>query len=155
LPADKGGPTKYGWTESALKHVDWNQHPRDLDENTARTLYYIFYWERYEADSLHPILAWSWLDAMVNHGPHWGSVLFQRGLRVEDDGVVGSITKAAAASADPLEFWQRYRFRRVRFYFDIVKADYTQEEFIEGWVNRLFELAEHMTVARLLDKSQK
>ena len=46
-PADKGGPTRYGWTHESLKNIKWPTHPKDLTEGDAYALYYTFYWEKH------------------------------------------------------------------------------------------------------------
>ena len=95
------------------------------------------------------------MDACVNHGPHWGAVLLQRGLKVEDDGLVGPKTRAAAKKietrSESIKFWKSYRRRRNAFYHDIMENTVSQRVFSEGWMNRLFELGEALVAENLLE----
>lgn len=141
-PDDNGGRTDWGWTETTLEWIG-EQPPKNREE--AKALYLKYIWLPNKLNYLQPLVAWSYGDSLVNHNPRQAAKQVQYGLRVESDGIFGPISRNAALTenVNTLDYWKRYRETRVKFYHDIVERNPKQNKFIEGWMNRLFILAEN------------
>jgi len=106
-PADSGGPTKWGWTEKALREMGWMGEVRDLDRETAFNLYY----RRFIVKSGYqgiltvcPRVAAELVDTAVNMGESHAGRFLQMALNalndgekhypdIAEDGVVGRTTQ--------------------------------------------------------------
>lgn len=149
-PADKGGPTKYGITIATL--AEWHGRPvtaqdvKDLKETEAREIYR----ERYlVAPRLHKIVDHKVralaVDCAVNHGSKNAVKLLQLAARMFPDGILGPKTEAAVNRMDASALYRRLCAARVRFYGQIIRKDFTQHVFAEGWANRVAEFIEEAT----------
>ncbi|MDT9810838.1 putative peptidoglycan-binding domain-containing protein, partial [Citrobacter freundii] len=58
------------------------------------------------------------------------------------DGIAGKNTRAAVEGADPDWLLNRLFLRRSRYYADIIKSNPSQGKFLNGWFNRLDNLAD-------------
>lgn len=88
-PSDSGGPTKWGWTEKALRKMGWMGKVRDLDRETAFGLYY----KRFLVDSgyeeIIPLdydVVYEMVDTAVNMGEHYAGLFLQKSLNALNDG---------------------------------------------------------------------
>ena len=151
-PADRGGPTRYGVTQSAL--AEYRGHPvtpddvRNLGEPEARNIYRNNYLTRVQFHRIHdPYLLVLVFDCGVNHGTHRATQWLQQAAGVPDDGVLGDQTEVAVNSMDPVRLYSRVLARRVRFYGEIIAHDperqaatlagfHLQAENAGGWLNR-------------------
>ncbi|MCU7934139.1 MAG: peptidoglycan-binding protein [Candidatus Thiodiazotropha sp. (ex Dulcina madagascariensis)] len=134
-PADRGGATRFGISQTAHPTLDIER----MSPEDARAIYRDDYWDRVHCDALPGRLAVALFDAAVNHGPRRAVTLLQQTLGVSVDGINGPVTQAAAhaAGADTLI---DYLTSRARFYTDITLAESTQSRFLNGWLRRLFLL---------------
>lgn len=82
-PADRGGPTKWGVTETVARANGYTGDMRDLPRNDAVKIYRNIYWERPGFASLAniaPKIAAELLDTGVNMGPTVAIGFLQRAL---------------------------------------------------------------------------
>ena len=144
-PADRGGPTKFGVTLSALSEFrSLPVTPEDVEAMTldeARAIYR----KRYLEDTgiwkiPGPILRAMVLDSAVNHGPSSAIKMLQRILKVPVDGTIGSVTLTAVPHLDQWKLVTMYLGQRCQKYGDIIAADASQRAFAAGWFHRLAEL---------------
>jgi lysozyme family protein len=150
-PADRGGPTKYGITQKTLSNY-WGiqateQQVKDLDIKVAKEIYETNYLSKPRIDKLpEGLLQTLVLDMAVNHGPKRGIRILQNatnktGLnsRLKPDGILGPKSRASIYKC--LEYLGYYYTnlickQRDLFYYRIVRARPSQEEFINGWLTR-------------------
>jgi len=99
---DKGGPTKYGITESVARAHGYNGNMQDLPRDIAERIYLeTYYIKTGIARVRHPALAEELLDSAVLHGPSRAISWLQQALNaLEDaglltDGELGPKTLAA------------------------------------------------------------
>ncbi|WP_410689824.1 putative peptidoglycan-binding domain-containing protein, partial [Citrobacter freundii] len=98
-------------------------------------------------------------DSAVQHGVKKAVQLLQEAAGFTGksvDGIAGKNTRAAVERADPDWLLNRLLLRRSRYYADIIKSNPSQGKFLNGWFNRLDNLADacreisgvHYSVAR-------
>jgi hypothetical protein len=114
-PADMGGETKFGISKKAYPNLD----VANLTETQAAAIYKRDYWDAIGADQLPANIREIAFDAAVNHGVETAKQLL------------------AQAGNDPQKFLQL----RANLYQQIVDANPSQAKFLDGWMNRLRDLA--------------
>lgn len=157
-PADRGGATNYGITETTARQNGYVGDMRNFPKNCygnvtvcADKIYvdrYIVSPGYYPLLSIEPAVAQELIDTGVNMGPRWPSIWFQSsinvfcGTKLEADGKVGPKTIAAYESCaaqkgsvtlckmmlDSLDRSQEVRYRR------IVANNPSQSKFLRGWL---------------------
>lgn len=109
-PKDKGNWTSGVVGKGDLQGTKWGlsaaAYPRmtiqSITREQALAIYFRDYWQKIAGDQIPQRIALVLLDAAVNQGPGAAVKMLQRTLRVQEDGVMGSQTIAAARSAqDP------------------------------------------------------
>ncbi|HEY8382732.1 MAG TPA: glycosyl hydrolase 108 family protein [Microvirga sp.] len=104
-PRDPGGPTRHGVTQGTLAR--WRGRPVSREEVWAlgpadvEPIYRALYWDAVAGDALPPGLDLAVFDTSVHAGPRRALRLLQQALGVPEDGRMGPITTAAAASDPP------------------------------------------------------
>lgn len=151
-PADRGGPTKFGITIKTLSR--WLgrqatvQEVMDLDEETAREIYELYYYRTPRIDTLPEDVRAQVMDIAVNSGPKRAIRFVQRVINLagfgpaDIDGVLGPQTRrmAAAAHAGMGPFFSNaIMHERIAFYELVVANDETQRVFLKGWLRRARE----------------
>ncbi|HID4129896.1 TPA: glycoside hydrolase family 108 protein [Pluralibacter gergoviae] len=150
-PTDNGGETKYGISDKrdgladGRTDVDGDGKPdtriKDLTEEQAGQIYYRDYWYPSYCPRWPDGISLFVFDSAVQHGVKKAIQLLQAAVSVTDDGIVGPKTITAVTSADPEWLLTRCFLRRSRYYADIIKANQAQGKYLNGWYNRLDELA--------------
>jgi len=164
--ADKGGLTHYGVSlafltviANTLKNQQWlfdiGVHPLPVTRETIRTLTRtqaceIFkheFWDRLSLDSLPVQMAVLLYDAAVNSGCVQSVKLAQRGYntvgvgtRLDVDGKLGPLTRAALINNNSVDVRQAILDAREAFYRQIVARNASQKVFLRGWLNRVDDL---------------
>jgi lysozyme family protein len=150
--ADKGGPTRYGITESVARKNGYNGDMRDFPLEKAVEIYKSRYWDSIQLDKFDDERVQELIfDAGVNHGTKWGIRLAQRAYNtlnkqvIAEDGIVGPRTINAINSyshkyygKEPL--LQAMIYVRAEYYRSIVEYNNSQKSFIVGWYHRLEQL---------------
>ena len=114
-PADIGGETKFGISKNAYPNLDI----ANITEAQAAEIYKRDYWDAINADQLPANIREAAFDAAVNQGVDW--------------------TKQALAQAgNDLQAFLQLRAAR---YQQIVDANPSQQRFLQGWMNRLRDVA--------------
>ena len=142
---DRGGPTKFGITKATLSR--WRGRAmttadvKALDAGEARDIYQALYVDQPVFATLPEPLRTQVVDFGVHSGPAQAVRALQRVLGERDDGILGPVTRAALAGQDVTrvarEVWQA----RVRFLAHVIAVrPTTSTPFIDGWLNRCFEL---------------
>ncbi len=156
-PADRGGKTMMGITESTLARarkagIISCADIRRLTRAEAAKIYEKFYWEPSCADEIPWPLCALHFDAAVNHGLGGAAKLLQRtlskvrGVPLAIDGSIGPKTKRVLyAAIMDMEVNAQYRRTLCTTYLDfreqlfraIVANNPSQKVFLRGWLNRL------------------
>lgn len=163
-PSDRGGPTKFGVTETVWRSNGWKGAIRDAPVALARDIYLARYITRPKFDTVHAIHAavgMELIDTGVLMGPAVPAVFFQRLLNAMNlrgklfadlfvDGNIGAhtldafraylkyrgLSEGGAVMVAALNSLQGERF------LDIAEHNQSQEDFIYGWIRgRVLELA--------------
>lgn len=147
-PADQGGPTNMGITQRTLTMYLAREASaadvENLSRQTARDIYYSYYYIKPGINALPDLLIPIVFDMTVNSGKR-GIKLLQtaldnHGYSVGDiDGKIGDKTIRAAKQAVTNmgnELIKTLVRRRVIYYEGLVKTDDTQRVFLAGWINR-------------------
>ncbi len=153
-PADKGGRTNLGITQSTLvnarKHIP--QLPERVDALTvfqAKAIYKLFYWDAVKCDELPQPIDFLVFDAAVNCGIGGAGMQLQRALNKSGhnlavDGAIGPATLAAMKYSHKNEPWRivgAILVERVAWHNAIIGRDKSQLVFIHGWLNRILKNA--------------
>lgn len=141
VPADRGGPTKYGITQAALAeyrgHAVTPEDVKALTETEARAIYRQDYIVGPRLDQIaDDLLRATAVDTAVNHGPSTAIKMLQYAVGAVADGVMGPQTIALANTANGRRAAIRLLCERARVYARIVEKNPTQVKFLEGWINR-------------------
>ncbi len=128
-PKDPGGVTKFGISQRSYPAL--NIRALTLDE--AKAIYQRDYWAPIQGEALPAGLDLLVLDHAVNAGPARAVRLLQHLVGVPEDGLMGPVTLAGVASADPQDLIARYSELRLDFYRDLP----TWRHFGAGWSRRV------------------
>lgn len=170
-PDDRGGITNHGVSLAFLRGLaEESQANREtlhrmqirlpitreviktLTPDKATSLFRWQFWNRLHLDDGMPLrMACLIYDAAVNHGRAWGVRLAQRGYnaagqgaRLDDDGVLGPLTRKALSSADTPAVHDAILKARRAYYEAIIAHDARQERFRRGWMNRVANLRDYV-----------
>lgn len=137
IAADKGGRTQYGIAERDNPEA-WLDQKVTLEE--AREIYRRKYLEAPGFGQIEdPRLRAQLVDFGVNSGPGIAIQKLQGLLKVEQDGVLGPKTLAAANAADPIILNNKLARERILMIGRIVQKNPSQSKFLVGWISRAFE----------------
>lgn len=139
LVYDSGGETRWGISKRANPDVDVANVARE----DAIRLYHDRYWRPSRADELPIALALLYFAMYVNVKP-WDAVrCLQRAAEVEDDGILGPITIAAAGAYRPQrELRARFNRAAIEFYIDLVRRRPVHTPSLHGWIGRVCRAAD-------------
>lgn len=143
-PDDPGGPTCWGITKATLarwrKRRVTTAEVRDLTKDEARAIYRAQYIDQPGFGAFAEPLRLQVVDFGVNAGTAQAARCLQRVVGVSEDGIVGPVTRAAVERVGydraALLLWRE----RVRFYAHLVALRPVQRKFLDGWLNRCWEL---------------
>ncbi|MCE9890723.1 N-acetylmuramidase [Kluyvera intermedia] len=150
-PADKGGETNFGISDKrdgvadGLTDINGDGKPdtriKDITKEQAGQIYYSDYWYPAYCTDWPDGISLFMFDAAVQHGAKKAIQLLQEAVGVSADGIVGPKTTKAVISADAEWLLNRCFLRRSRYYASIIKSNASQGKYLNGWFNRLDELA--------------
>lgn len=134
-PADKGGPTKYGITQKDMPGVDIES----LTEQQAIQYYAEHYWKLNYFNINDQNIANKLFDMGVLFGVGEAAYLLQRALemplmtKVIDQATLLRINEYAS----PDVLLSKYKFHLIAHAKNLAAFDTTQEQFLNGWINRI------------------
>lgn len=159
-PADRGGPTRYGVTETTARKFGYTGEMKDLPYSVAYTVYESF-WNQCKCDDIAALdddLAVYVFDFAVNSSEGNAGNRLQRLLNVMNnrgklypditvDGDIGNQTISslnafakARGDAGLRLFREAFNALRICLCFDLAERQQSQEENITGWFNRICSL---------------
>ena len=132
-PRDSGGKTQYGITEKVARSFGYSGEMRNLTKQTAAEIYKQGYWLNCKCGELPYPLSLYVFDCAVNQGSDAAKKLLQAALNVKQDGLIGSVTLAAARKSGSETAALFMAGRALRYTgtrgFDV---------YGRGWLKRLF-----------------
>ncbi|WP_035606011.1 glycoside hydrolase family 108 protein [Edwardsiella tarda] len=150
-PTDKGGETKFGISDKrdgladGKTDVSGDGKPdtaiKYLTKDQAGLIYLRDYWNPACCSDWPDGISLFVFDSAVQHGVKNAIKQLQAAVGVTADGIIGPKTKQAVIGADPEWLLTRCFLRRARYYADIIKSNSSQGKYLNGWFNRLDELA--------------
>jgi lysozyme family protein len=158
-PDDRGGPTKWGWTEHEARAFGYTGDMRDLAKDKAHEMFFIRYWIQPKFNlvaELSTEIAAELFDTGVNMGQGTGVKFLQRALNVMNlggkefpdiaiDGGIGKMTLyclktfLAKRGRDGEEtLLHMLNAQQSVKYMEIAENNASQEKFEYGWqLNRV------------------
>lgn len=130
---DPGAETMWGVTARVARANGYQGDMRMLPRDTAKAIYQRMYWAAARCDELPGLLRFQVFDAAVNSGVTQAVLWLQRAVGVEDDGVLGPRTLAAAGGTDALRTGIVFDALRLAFLADRP----TWPAFGRGWARRI------------------
>ncbi len=136
-PADRGGPTAWGWTQATANDYGLGD-VRNLTRDQARDGYVRLFHD-WKVDQIPDYATFSLVtDSCVNHGLGNGGKWLQQALHITADGDIGPVTQHVMAGIANWSavYWEIVALR-MKFYGAIVTKNASQATFASGWLNRL------------------
>lgn len=135
-PRDTGGETMWGVTIAVARANGYTGDMRALPQSVAMAIYKKDYWDAVQADKLPDAARYAVFDAAVNSGVKQAAKWLQQALRVNQDGVIGKQTLAAAQLYDGRELAAKMLGARLQFMTNIP----SWPTFGKGWARRIAAL---------------
>lgn len=129
-PVDPGGETNFGITKRNYPQLDI----KHLTVEEAIEIYRRDYWRPIYDEMTDGDAACKIFDMAVNMGHRQAHKLLQRGVGVDDDGVFGPVTLAAANGCHNLT--DRLCKQQAKFYQVLVMKRPALHKFLNGWLSR-------------------
>lgn len=149
--ADNGGSTKFGISQRFLSK--WLGRPVSIDEIKAlsipavRVIYKTAFWDEMKLDDLPAGLSLAVFDQAVNRGAPNAVLQLQGALGIQQDAIMGPVTRGLAMSANERELIWKFILQSQTAYCRIVQNDPSQVLFISGWMARLSTLVAKLLLA--------
>lgn len=132
-PADTGGETMWGVTVAVARAHGYTGPMRDMPIDVAKTVYRKTYWDAAGIDMLPSDVRFDVFDGAVNSGVGQSVKWLQRAVGVNDDGVIGPQTLAAARAMPGSRVMARYNGHRLQ----LMSSLSNWPSFGRGWANRI------------------
>lgn len=148
-PNDRGNYTaldqligsNMGVTPAAYKQVflvyPTVQQMKSLTKAEFTVILKKLFWDRWSADNIHNQSVANILVDWVYNSGSWGVKVPQELLGLAADGAVGPTTLGKLNSVDQQSFFNEVKIARIKFVENIVAKNASQEQFLQGWKNRI------------------
>jgi len=146
-PDDRGGPTRFGITKSALSRYRdravRTEEIHGLKRREAKLIYEINYVTPVRGEDIsHGPLRLAMIDWSINSGPSRAARAMQEIVGVSVDGIIGPVTMGEMQKHEPQQLFLHLMAARIVFVAGLVSRDHTQAAFILGWGRRLGTMLE-------------
>lgn len=149
---DKGGPTNYGVTQETYN--DWLEaggesvrSVKEITESEVKDIY-MEYWRDAKCSYIPKPVDLLVFSTAIHSGPKRSIKLLQNCLGVTPDGLFGPITHLSLneeiAAMGVKHVCELYLQELQYWYLEIVRRDHKQRKFLNGWLNRLEHLKNHV-----------
>lgn len=154
-PADKGGPTNFGitqttydtWMRKQTKNPNYKStidEIKNMSVGNAILIYKENYWDKVGGDKIkYYATAYAIFDQAVNFGPSVAIKRAQKVAGVTQDGVVGPKTLEAINKIKDTDFVNQFVLLTESAYRTIVANNPSQSVFLQGWLNRAASIGEY------------
>lgn len=123
--------TKYGISAASYPHLDIE----NLSLTMAKEIYKRDFWDKCRADELPEQIRFDVFDTAVNSGVSRAIKLLQRAVGVQEDGIIGPKTLAAAANLEGFLLDKRFNATRLLYITELSISAWSN--FGRGWVTRI------------------
>ncbi|MCK8826420.1 secretion activating protein [Natroniella acetigena] len=147
-PDDRGGPTNYGITQKVARKNGYKGDMKELPKEEAEEIYYREYWKANKYEQIDDDkLAARLFDIAVNMGSRTANRFVQQACNllpsdgeISEDGIIGPQTLGAVNNhRHPDRLLKVVIMLQGERYLNIVRNNSSQQVFLGGWANRLFE----------------
>lgn len=140
-PDDHGGATKYGVTIDTLSdfigHKATVADVQDMDLQTAKEIYFAFYWQPLLLDKItDEKISFFLFDQTVNRGKRHVIEDVQKIVGAKVDGIMGPVTIAAINTHEPKSLLMQIVKVAQLAYASIANSNPKQVKFLTGWIKR-------------------
>jgi lysozyme family protein len=140
-PADRGGATKFGITQRTLSDYLGRGvsvvEVKELTREVAESIYEKLYIEKPGFNKISNLfLREVVVDCGVNHGQSIATRWLQKAVNVDQDGILGPLTRQAIDGVDLRTVIAKICSYRIKFYVRLVIKDMSQIKFLAGWITR-------------------
>ena len=138
---DLGGETKFGISKRSYPALNI----KDLTLENAKKIYFCDYWHKGRFEEIpDDALATQVFDLSVNLGIRPAVIVLQRalrsvGIRVQEDGLIGSETLSAVKKSEPRCLLAAIKSEAAGYYRMLAQYKPGQEKFLKGWLNRAYK----------------
>lgn len=145
VPGDSGGLTKFG--------IDYASHSNlDIESLTPNSAELVYWKDFFNSDSimLPGDLAFCHFDEVVNAGSGAENHILQTSLGLDSDGVLGPQTLLAAWNAyeqNRTSILNAILNARITHYKNIVANNSSDNQFLEGWLDRVNDLKTYLKLS--------
>lgn len=141
-PNDKGGPTKYGITQSVARNNGYTGNMKEFPKDKAKEIYAKDYYYKNKIDKIaDDRVALSVFDWVVNSGGSKKEIQKmlnkEYGFNLATDGVIGEKTLSALNSVDSDSLLKNISTTQRNYYDYLVRKEPKYESFHDGWHNRV------------------
>lgn len=121
--------TKFGISAMTYPNLDIE----NLTLEQAKAIYYKDWWVKLGMDLFKPALSYQMFDAAINHGMWNATKMLQRAVGVNDDGIIGPITRKAVDRMPLDDILMCFLSERLDFMTYIG----TWDTYGKGWARRI------------------
>jgi lysozyme family protein len=138
---DLGGETKFGISKRSYPALNI----KDLTLENAKKIYFCDYWYKGRFEEIEDeSVATQLFDLSVNMGIRSAVIVLQRalrsvGIRVQEDGLIGSETLSAVKKSEPRCLLAAIKSEAAGYYRMLAQCKTGQEKFLKGWLNRAYK----------------
>ncbi len=125
-PIDPGGETKYGISKATFPDINI----KTLTLQQATEIYRVYYWNKYNLDSVPYPLCIAVFDSYVQHSP-------------------GKVSTWVRNSGGDLRSFLEYRRE---YYLELIAKKPALNRFKRGWMNRLNDLQKYIDILLIEDQ---
>jgi len=159
-PVDKGGPTRFGVTQTVYDAYRTNkglttQSVKDITIQEVQDIYYVGYWVSAKCQGMPGKLSIAVFDTTVNSGKGRSIKILQQAIGATVDGIIGQETLQKLKSLDETVVANKYLDTRESFYHAIVDHDNSQSVFLNGWLRRAKFLRDYINGDKTLEQIKK
>jgi len=147
---DPGGITNFGITaqflidnKMFLKKYDAITYIEKMNDNTAKSIYKTYFWDRYHYNLIEPLqIATKIFDMCVNMGNVEAHKIVQRSINKMShdqllvDGIIGSKTITAINALPDTYLHEELREESKKFYTNLAEENPKLAKFLTGWLKR-------------------
>lgn len=142
-PGDAGGRTRFGIAQNFASGLpdDFYTTSRDSALSDAKLYYKRMYWDRVSASKIvNDKIAAQFFSIAVNIGVRRATLLMQRVLGVEQDGVVGNLTLQRLNAYSPIILLGNFNNLVQMYYREVVSERPQDAGFLRGWLDRVMAI---------------
>lgn len=149
-PNDRGGATNWGITkrvyEEFMNRSVSLDEMKNMPKGNAYTIYKEKYWDKVKGDEIKSYAkSYALFDQAVNRGHVSAIKQAQKILGITQDGIIGPQTLKHINESKDKDFINKYLGESENFYRTLASNDPSQMVFLNGWLNRVSSIYDHVS----------